>query len=202
MKLFYSPTSPYVRKVSIVAIETGLAGQIERVPATVTPVTRDGAVSVVNPLGKVPTLLTADGLALYDSRVICEYLDSLGGGKLFPASGAARWTALARQALGDGLLDAALLVRYEGFLRPDPLRWADWSQGQMKKVVGSLEEIERQAPSFGDGIDIGLITIACALGYLDFRYADMKWQDTYQNAAAWAAKFGARASVQSTLPVA
>ena len=202
MKLFYSPTSPYVRKVSIVAIETGLAGQIERVPATVTPVTRDGAVSVVNPLGKVPTLLTDDGLALYDSRVICEYLDAQGGGKLFPASGVARWTALARQALGDGLLDAALLVRYEGFLRPDPLRWADWSQGQMKKVVGSLEEIERQAPSFGDGIDIGLITIACALGYLDFRYADMKWQDTYPNAAAWAAKFGSRASVQSTLPVA
>lgn len=201
MKLYYSPTSPYVRKVSIVAIETGLADKIERINKTVSPVARDELVAASNPLAKVPTLLTDDGMALYDSRVICEYLDALGGGKLFPASGAARWTALTRQALGDGLLDAALLVRYEGFLRPEAVRWADWSQGQMQKVIGSLEEIERQAASFGDGIDIGLISIACALGYLDFRYADMKWQDSYKNAAAWAAKFNERASVKSTLPV-
>ncbi len=201
MKLYYSPTSPYVRKVSIVAIETGLADKIERINKTVSPVARDELVAASNPLAKVPTLLTDDGMALYDSRVICEYLDALGGGKLFPASGAARWTALTRQALGDGLLDAALLVRYEGFLRPEPVRWADWSQGQMKKVIGSLEEIERQAASFGDGIDIGLISIACALGYLDFRYADMKWQDSYKTAAAWAAKFNERAALKSTLPV-
>jgi len=202
MKLFYSPTSPYVRKVSVVAIELGLAEKIERVTKVVSPVARDELVAASNPLGKVPTFVTDDGQALYDSRVICEYLDTLGGNKLFPVSGAARWTALTRQSLGDGLLDAALLVRYEGFLRPEDKRWADWSQGQMTKVTASMVEIERQAASFGKGVDIGLISIGCALGYLDFRYADMKWRDTYKATAAWAADFNERSSMKTTVPAA
>ncbi len=202
MKLFYSPTSPYVRKVSAVAIELGLADKIERVTKVVSPVARDELVAASNPLGKVPTFVTDDGQALYDSRVICEYLDTLGGNKLFPASGAARWTALTRQALGDGLLDAALLVRYEGFLRPEDKRWSDWSQGQMTKVAASMAEIERQAPGFAKGVDIGLISIGCALGYLDFRYADMKWRDTYKATAAWAAAFNERPSMKTTVPAA
>src|SRR3546814_16106441 len=107
---------------------------------------------------------------LFDSRVICEYLDSLHqGAKLFPA-GAARWRALRLQALGDGLLDAALLVRYEGFLRPEAKRWQDWADGQMLKVRGALADIEQLAPGFGDTLDIGTVSVACALGYLDFRY--------------------------------
>ncbi len=202
MKLYYSPTSPYVRKVVVLAIETGLNDKIERVNKVVSPVSRDELVAASNPLGKVPTFVTDDGQALYDSRVICEYLDSLAGNKLFPASGKARWTALVRQALGDGLLDAALLVRYEGFLRPEDKRWSEWTSGQSTKMAASLAEIERQAPSFGDGLDIGLISIGCALGYLDFRYADMNWRDTYKATAAWAAKLFERPSFKATVPAA
>ncbi|MBM3557331.1 MAG: glutathione S-transferase, partial [Alphaproteobacteria bacterium] len=123
MKLFHSPTSPYVRKVDVLARETGLSAKIEIVPATVSPVKRDEAVSARNPLGKVPTLLLGDGTALYDSRVICEYLDSLHDGKkYFPPSGPERWKTLTLLSLADGILDAALLARYEEFLRPPEAR--------------------------------------------------------------------------------
>jgi glutathione S-transferase len=201
MKLYYSPSSPYVRKVSIVALETGLDSRIERVPGNTTPVAPNEAVAKVNPLAKVPALVTDDGQVLFDSRVICEYLDSLHqGAKFFPA-GAARWPALRLQALADGLLDAALLVRYEGFLRPEDKRWQDWANGQMLKIRGALTEIEKLAPGFGDTVDIGTVSVACALGYLDFRYDDMNWRGSHPQTAAWAARFFARPSVKATVPV-
>src|SRR3954451_22246874 len=124
MKIFYSPASPYVRKVMVVAHELGLADRIERLPSAAGPVARDAAIREHNPLGQVPTFFTDDGAVLYDSRVICEYLDDLGGGSFF-GSGAARWRNLTDAALGDGLLGAALLARYEAVLRPEPLRWAE-----------------------------------------------------------------------------
>lgn len=111
MKLFYSPTSPFVRKVMVVAHELGLADRLERLPSAAHPVNRDKSIISHNPLGQVPTLLTDDGQVLADSRVICEYLDDLAGGGLFPKAGAARWRALVDQTLGDGLLGAALLAR-------------------------------------------------------------------------------------------
>src|SRR5260221_10537422 len=114
MKLFFSPASPFVRKVLVVAIELGMEGRIERLPSAVHPVNRDQAVVAKNPLGQVPTLLLDDGTPLHDSRVICEYLDAqAGGARLFPAPGAARWQALTEQSVADGLLDAAILSRYE-----------------------------------------------------------------------------------------
>src|SRR5690606_38776840 len=113
MKIYFSPASPFVRKCMAVAHETGLVDRIEKLPSAANPVNRDRTVIASNPLGQVPTLITDDGQALYDSRVICEYLDDLGGGKLFPATGKARWQALADQALADGILGAALLARYE-----------------------------------------------------------------------------------------
>ena len=119
MKLYHSTTSPYVRKVMVVAIELGLADRIELVPAKVSPVVRTAPVIADNPLGKLPTLVADDGMVIFDSRVIVEHLDALaGGGRLIPASGAARWRALTDQALADGILDAALLERYEVSLRP------------------------------------------------------------------------------------
>ncbi len=200
MKLYYSPTSPYVRKVIVLALETGLDAKIERMPAATTPVEQNPDVAKANPLAKVPALVTDSGEILFDSRVICEYLDSLHqGAKFFPA-GAARWTVLRQQALGDGLLDAALLVRYEGFLRPEDKRWSAWADGQMKKVKGALAEIDKLAPSFGGRVDIGTVSIACALGYLDFRFADMNWRQHCPQAAAWAEKFFARPSLKSTVP--
>lgn len=201
MKLYYSPTSPYVRKVTVLAQETGLEAKIERLAASTTPVNQNPDVAKANPVAKVPTLVTDDGLHLFDSRVICEYLDTLHDKpKFFPASGKARWVALREQALGDGLLDAALLVRYEGFLRPEDKRWSDWADGQMKKVRGALAEIEKLAPTFGDRVDIGTVSIACALGYMDFRYADMGWRKDYPQAAAFADRIFARPSFKSSMP--
>src|ERR1700690_3917047 len=145
MKIFYSATSPYVRKCLVAAHELGLRERIELVAAAPHPVNRDQSVVARNPLGKIPTLITDDGMVLYDSRVVCEYLDTLAGGRLFPAGGVARWTALVEQSLADGILDAAVLVRYETFTRPETLRWPEWTSGQLDKVICGLQEIERRA---------------------------------------------------------
>jgi glutathione S-transferase len=200
VKLFYSPASPYVRKCMVVALEVGLAERIEKLPSAVSPVKRDPTVVARNPLGKVPALITDDGDALYDSRVICEYLNDLGRGALLPASGPARWRILTEQSLGDGILDAALLMRYEGAMRPEALRWTEWSAGQLEKVHSGLAEIEAHAASFGDAFDLGKITLACALGYLDFRFPSLDWRAAYPGVAAWHARIDARTSMATTRP--
>lgn len=200
MKLLYSPSSPYVRKVLVLAIETGLDRSIEKVPVTTTPVAPAPEVSARNPIAKIPAL-TADGMTLYDSPVVCEYLDSKHRKKkFFPAKGKARWTALRQQALGDGLLDAALLARYEGFLRPPDRRWSDWSDGQMAKINNALNAMEKEAALLKGSPTIGHITFACALGYLDFRFADLDWRDKRKKLAAWYAKFAQRPSMKTTMP--
>jgi len=200
MKIFFSPASPYVRKCMVAAHELGLADRIEKLPSAASPVNRDQTIVPVNPLGKVPTFLTDAGEALFDSRVICEYLDALAGGKLFPA-GPQRWQALTDQALGDGLLDAALLARYENALRPEPLRWSDWTRGQLDKVHSTLARLEQAAPGLAArGVDIGTITFGCALGYLDFRFADYDWRAAHPAAAEWYGVFAQRPSMQATQP--
>ncbi len=202
MKLRYSPTSPYVRKVMVVALETGLAERLERIPTTVVPTKLNDEVARENPLVKVPALTTDDGLVLYDSPVICEYLDTLHDGpKLFPASGKARWLALRQQALGDGILDAAILGRYE-ILRPKEYQWQDWLDAQMRKVRGALAalEMEAEAGDLGGPLSIGHITIACALGYLDFRYQSEAWRTKHRRLAVWAEEVAQRKSIQLTVP--
>ena len=200
MKIFYSPLSPYVRKCMVVAIELGLADRIEKVTGAANPITRDQAIVARNPLGKVPTFIADDGTVLYDSRVICEYLNDLGKGKLLPASGGARWQILTEQSLGDGILDAALLARYENFMRPEALRWSDWTQGQMEKIHSGLALVNAESAKWGDTFDLGKITIGCALGYLDLRFATFDWRGQYPNAAAWFSRFNARPSMQATVP--
>lgn len=200
MKIYFSPASPFVRKCMAVAHETGLVDRIEKLPSAANPVNRDRTVIASNPLGQVPTLVTDDGQSLYDSRVICEYLDDLGGGKLFPAAGKARWQALADQALADGILGAALLARYEITLRPEPSRWSDWVDGQMGKVADALARFEQQAVSFGERLDIGTLTLGCALGYLDFRYAEYDWRASHPACAQWYATFSQRPSMRDTAP--
>jgi len=199
MKLYYSPASPYVRKVRVVAIETGLMNRIELAQVAVSPVDANADVSANNPIGKIPTLIRDDGGALYDSRVICEYLDSLhDGARMFAESGDARWTALRRQALADGILDAAVNTRYETVLRPEGFRWTDWVDGQMRKIRGSLDQLQNEP--LGDGVDIGTISVACALGYLDFRYPDEGWRDSRPALAAWFEGYSARPSMGQTMP--
>ena len=199
MKLFYSAASPYVRKVMVVAHETGQAEGIEKVATTLTPVKRDPAVASANPLSKLPTAVTDDGIALYDSRVICEYLDAQAGGKLF-GQGAARWRALARQAAADGLLDAALLSRYEELLRPEASRSAEWLGGQAAKINAALDQFEKDADALSGSVDIGGIAVGCALGWLDFRFSGWGWRDKRPKLAAWFKQFEERPSMQATRP--
>jgi glutathione S-transferase len=200
MKLYFSPLSPYVRKVRVLAHEVGLAGRIEPETAVMSPVNPSPKLNVSNPLGKLPALVTDDGVALFDSRVICEYVDSLhGGARMFPPQGQARWTALRRQAAADGILDAAVGVRYETNLRPADKRWTEWIDGQMGKVRRTLDALESE--TFDRDLDIGTISIACALGYLDFRYPDEQWRAARPRLAAWYEKFSARESMRTTVPV-
>jgi glutathione S-transferase len=197
MKLYQSATSPFVLKVRIAAAELGLLDRIELLDVSQEyksggPLAREQNIIKSNPLGQVPTLLTEDGAAIADSRVICEYLDHRAGGSLFPAEPAARWNALTEQTFGDGLLDAALLARYEGLLREEAMRWERWIDGQLAKVRAVLDIIEGKAPSFGDRVDIGTITFFCGLAYLDLRFADLNWRDGRPQAAAWFAHLSQR----------
>jgi glutathione S-transferase len=201
MHLHYSYASPFVRKVMVVALETGQQDALELTARKVVPVAANSEVNRDNPLGKVPCLVTDDGQALFDSRVICEYLDSRHAGpKLFPAAGPARWTALRRQAQADGMLDAGILARYEILLRPAELRWPDWIDGQKAKIARALDALEEEAASFGDTVDIGTIAIGCALGWLDFRYATDAWRAGRPALAEWVERFAARPSMATTVP--
>jgi glutathione S-transferase len=202
MKLHHNVASPYARKVMAVAIETGLADRLEPVSRMMTPIKPNAELVADNPLGKIPCLITDDGMALYDSRVICEYLDGLHAGpKMFPAGGPVRWTALRRQAEGDGMLDAALLARYETFLRPEERRWPEWLEGQKLKFRRALDALEGEAAAFAGTVDIGTIAIGCALGYLDFRYSDDGWRTTRPRLAAWFERFSERPAMARTAPV-
>lgn len=200
LQLYYAPTSPYVRKVMAVAHVTGLVHRIERLESAANPVQRDARIATFNPLGKVPAAQTIAGEPLYDSRVICEYLDSLGQGKLFP-SDERRWATLTRQALGDGLLDAAILARYEGLVRPPELQSKAWYQAQLEKIHAALDEIERQADILEAlPLEIGTLTLGCALGYLDFRFPDLDWRRDHPQAEHWFAEFDRQPAMAATHP--
>ncbi len=183
--LRYSPASPYARKIRIAADLLGLSERIEIAAAD----SADPADSLrrQNPLGKIPTLVLEDGSALYDSRVIAEYLDHLaGGGRIIPTEPAARFAALRLQALGDGINDAALLIRYEAFSRPEAMRYEEaiaLQQGKIDRALGALDA----APPAGS-VDIGHIAVACALGYLDLRFSGA-WRENHQSLVSWLTKF-------------
>lgn len=198
MKLMFSPFSPYVRKCLVIAHELGMDSRIELLTAAANPINRDQTIITHNPLGKIPTFFTDDGEALYDSRVICEYLNDLGKGTLFPAAGLARWRALTLQSLGDGILDAAILARYEGFLRPEPLRWEEWSVGQRDKIHTSIAHLNANPSLLSDEANIGNIAVGCALWYLDLRFADFGWREAYPEVARWYAAYSQRPSMKMT----
>ncbi len=199
MKLFSSPTSPFARKVRVSALELGLAERIELLEVSLSPVNPHAGLREHNPLGKIPALLTDAGETLYDSPVICEYLDALvGGNHLWPAGGAARWRALRRQALADGITDAAVLVRYEHAARPAQLRWTEWTDGQWLKIRTALEALEQE--SLDGPFDIGAISVACALGYLAFRFPQERWSERLPRLGAWYAAVCERPSLAATRP--
>ena len=195
MKLHYSAASPYVRKVLACAIAGGVDGQITRVDtnphASPADLLRD------NQLSKVPCLVTSDGLALFDSPVICEYLDSIGSANLFPPSGPARWRALKLQAIGDGIMDAA------GSRRMDIVAGAQEARAQAMARQGeaikrALDVLEADTPA--NHLDIGTIAVACALGYLDFRFADDAWREGRPALARWYAVMEQHPEISATVP--
>ena len=196
MKLFYSPASPYVRKVTVCAAIRGLDGRIERLPTN--PHVSPEALLAANPLSKVPCLVTDDGLALYDSPVICEYLDGLGdAAPLFPAAGPARIKAVLLQALADGILDAAVGRRGQQALPQDEGRQA-FDARQKAAVTRALAEAEKAPPA---GLtDIGAVTLGCALGYLDFRFAAEPWREAHPKLAAWFAEVSKHPALAATVP--
>jgi len=199
MRLYWSLFSPYVRKVLIVAHEAGLAGDIEleAIEVSMSAANRDLLPS--NPLGQIPTLVTSDGTTLHDSRVICEYLDTMGDGGMFPP-GPRRWDALKRQALGDGILDVLILWRQER-LKPADRQTQEWLETFALKVSTALDHIEREAMLLdAKPFDIGHAAIGCALGYLDLRFADLNWRDGRPELAHWDDAFRRRPSAEATAP--
>lgn len=201
MTLHWSPRSPYVRKVMIVAHEIGLASRLHTVRTVAGGTTPHLALMTRNPLGKIPTLELPDGTALYDSPVICEYLDTLhGGARLFPV-GLERFTALRRLALGDGMLDVALAWLGER-LRPAGLQSAAHIALWETKLRACVDALELQAEALeAAAFGIGHIAIGVALGYLDFRFSQLAWRDGHPRIAAWQAGFDARPSARANLPV-
>jgi glutathione S-transferase len=200
MKLHWSPRSPFVRKVMIVVHERGLAGRVTCVRTVAATTKPHAALMQDNPLSKIPTLVLDDGTVIYDSPVVCEYLDALDGvPKLFPTEPEARLTAQRRQALGDGFLEMMVLLRDER-MRAHPSDSHMASTATRKTAV--LKSLEVEAPQLAAApFGIGHIAIGCALSYLDFRYADEDWRKDHPRVADWHAAFAARSSVKATEPV-
>ena len=201
MELFYTPTSPYARKVRIIIHELDLGPRVKQT-AVAFPV--DAKLRAINPLGKIPALLLDDGSAVYDSRVICEYLDDLGQGKFFPRASLfreaqGRWRALTLQALGDGISDAAVR-RYQEMRLDDATRRPDVIAHQTAAIEGGLAAANRAAAKFPAEPTIGEIAIACAIGYLDLRAPQDGWRDRYSRLAQWLDVFSPRPSAQATKP--
>ncbi len=190
MRLRTSPASPFGRKVKIVAAELDLLGQLELVETNTLdpadPIRKD------NPLGKIPTLVTEEGVAIYDSRVIVEYLDlRAGGNRLIPVEMGARIAALTLMALADGICDAALLLVYEGRFRPADKHDKAWLDHQQEKVTRGLAYLESTLTAFGGALTAGHVAVACALGYQDLRFAGT-WRADHPRLVAWLAAFEAR----------
>ncbi len=196
MKLWYSPASPFVRKVLVFAHEAGLADSIALVPADVwapeTPVTKD------NPLGKVPALLTPDGI-FPGSYLCCEYLDTLHAGvRLIPSDPGERWPALQLHAFADGIIEAAVATVIEQLRRPKEFVYQGMLERQSARIDRTLDRIATMA--LPQTADIATITLGCALGYLDFRMPQLHWRDGRDVLKLWYEPFSARKSMQATVP--
>lgn len=198
MRLYSSNASGYSRKVRIVAIELGLDARLERIDQS--PRDNSTGFFAVSPLARIPVLLTDEGYALYDSPVICEYLNTLAGGSLIPATGVARWNALRRQALGDGILDNGLPLRGELMRRPAMLS-AEVVARHREAIERALTLADAEADAYPTSTpDIGTIAIGCAVGWLDFRMPDFGWRANRPQLAAWLAELGQRPSFAATRP--
>lgn len=198
MTLHWSPKSPYVRKVMVCAHELKLLPQLELVRSVAAMLKPNPRLMQDNPLSKIPTLVLDNGFALFDSAVICEYLDDLAGGTLFPKQGSERWQALRWQAFGDGLLDALILWRNERE-RDQPL--APLIDAFALKTQACLKQLDDEAQALAElPLSIGHVAIGCALGYADYRFGTLDWRRSAPRLAEWFAGLGRRPSFVATEP--
>ncbi|WP_299648506.1 glutathione S-transferase [uncultured Jannaschia sp.] len=198
MHILSSPASPFVRKVRVVLLETKQT-DIEVRAVTSSPMGGEAVLNAANPSGKIPVLVRDDGPAIYDSRVICRFLDHRAGAKLYPE--ARLWDVLALEANADAIMEAALAIIYEKRLRPETLWWPDWFEAQWAKIARSLDALEhRSMPLLEGPLNMAQISVGCALGYLDFRLGDRAWREGRPTLAAWEARFAARDAMQATKP--
>jgi glutathione S-transferase len=202
MKLYWSARSPFVRKVMVLAHEKGIASSLDLIPALVAMTQPNAELMKVNPLNKIPTLVTDDGRVLFDSDVISEYLDSVHpGSRMLPLEAGARWTALRWRAFGSELLDVLILWRNERSLAA-AARSSALLDAFALKTQAALDFVERHADELSSAqLSVGHIAVGCALGYLDFRYPDLNWRSARPRVTAWFAEFGARPSFKATEPV-
>lgn len=200
MRLFSAPPSPYSRKVKVALHETEQFDDVEIIYSTGTAINPGTLPVATNPLGKIPTLERPDGPALYDSRVICRYLDARAGSNLYP-SGDRLWEILTLEATGDGIVDSAIAMVYEGRVRPTEFQYQPWVEAQWAKVSRAVATLnDRWISQLHGSLTMGHISVACALGYLDFRLADRGWRDGNGALADWYSEFANRDSMQATLP--
>jgi glutathione S-transferase len=187
MKLMSSPASPFGRKVKMTILMKNLQDKVEI--TTVDATKGDATLNAANPMGRIPVLVTADGAAIHDSHVICEYLDTVGTGPvLFPKSGPERWETLTRASLADGITEAALHKVYEGRFRPENMKVQSWVDRLDNKINTSLAMLEKHPPMWSAAPDYGHLTLAAALGYLDFRHPGT-WRAGHPKLVAWLDSF-------------
>ncbi|HYE69938.1 MAG TPA: glutathione S-transferase [Aquabacterium sp.] len=199
MQLHWSPKSPFVRKVMVCAHEVGVADRLELVRSVAAMLKPNPRLMQDNPLSKIPTLVLDDGFALFDSVVICEYLNDLGRGTLFPSHGQDKWQALRWHALGDGMLDAAILWRNERE-REAPL--PGLLHAFELKMRAALELLDDEVHALAETpFSIGHVAIGCALGYLDYRFEKLAWREMAPEVCAWEAELRERASFKQTEPI-
>jgi len=202
MKLMYAPASPFARKVRVSAIELGLGAAIELVPTPVVPGNPNQAYAqAYNPLRKVPALEIEGSTVLFDSTVICEYLEArAGGARITPEAGVGRWPVLTRHALAQGMCEAAVLLRYETWLRPEEVRWPTWVEDQWGKIWNGLDWFEANAETLEGPVSLPYIALGCFLGYSDFRFPEEDWRARYPRLDGWYAHVSRRDSFTATDP--
>ncbi len=200
LRLYTSPTTPFGRKAMVLILEAGLADQVEIAQATGSPLDSSKMPLSQNPLGKIPALERGDGPAIYDSRVICRYLDDRAGAGLYPPA-PRLWETLTLEATADGMIEAAILMLYEDRLRPEEKRFDGWVEGQWAKIARALDTLEARWMSHLNGpLDMGQIAIGVALSYLDFRFDARGWRQGRPELARWHEAFAARESMTATVP--
>ena len=199
MKLFTAKPSPFGRKVKVTLIETGQLDDIELIEAVTSPMQTDPQLAAANPMGKLPALIRDEGPAIYDSRVICRYLDARAAAGLYPE--ARLWDTLTLEATADGIMDAAILMVYESRFRPENMVFDQWLEAQWSKIARSVRAINESWMShLGGPVDMGHIAIGCALAYLDFRLGDRVWRKGNDALDDWFAVFAERDSMKATRP--